>query len=111
TVDFDILLEDSANNFVATNRSTADPSGIVLPTTTPAGLYHVVIVLSTGAPIGYNGTIKLEPKPLVSGLCQAPADCTPPRYLQYGAGPGQAENAGEPSLGVDWNPNVAALQH
>src|SRR5437773_186435 len=39
------------------------------------------------------------------------ADCTPPRYQSYSAGPGQADNAGEPSLGVDFNPNVAALKH
>jgi hypothetical protein len=110
TVDYDIFVEDSAGNNVAVNNSTADPSGIVLPTTTPPGTYHIVIVLATGAPIGYNATIKLEPKPAVSGLCAAPADCTPPRYQSYSAGTGQADNAGEPSLGVDWNPNVASLK-
>jgi hypothetical protein len=31
--------------------------------------------------------------------------------MSYPAGSGQADDAGEPSLGVDWNPNVAALKH
>jgi PKD repeat protein len=110
TVDYDIFVEDSGGNNVAVNNSTADPSGITLPTTTPPGVYHIVIVLATGAPIGYNASIKLEPKPAVSGLCGPPADCTPPRYQSYSAGTGQADNAGEPSLGVDWNPNVASLK-
>lgn len=110
-VDYDIFVEDAGGTVVQTNRSTADPSGIVLPTNTPAGLYHIVIVLSTGAPVGYTGVVKLELKPPVTGLCGPPANCTPPRYQNYSAGDGQADNAGEPSLGVDWNPNVAALKH
>ncbi|HMG06349.1 MAG TPA: PKD domain-containing protein, partial [Chthoniobacterales bacterium] len=112
SVDYDIFIEDSAGTTViASNRSTADPSSIVLPTTTPPGVYKIVIALATGAPIAYTGTIILQPKPAVSGLCGGAADCTPPRYQSYSAGPGQADDAGEPSLGVDWNPNVAALKH
>lgn len=110
-VDYDIFVEDAGGTVVATNRSTADPSGIILPATQPAGVYHIVIALSTGAPVGYTGNIVLEPKPLVSGLCGPPANCTPPRYQNFSAGEGQSDDAGEPSLGVDWNPNVAALKH
>src|SRR5438270_2112603 len=110
TIDYDIFFEDAAGNVVAVNNSTADPSVIILPTNTPAGLYQIVIVLATGAPIGYNGSVVLEPKPAQTGLCGLPADCTPPRYINYPAGPGQADDAGEPSVGVDWNPNVASLQ-
>ncbi|MEP6602527.1 MAG: choice-of-anchor J domain-containing protein, partial [Spartobacteria bacterium] len=60
-------------------------------------------------PLGQSitGTISLVDKPpgptLGTGL--------PPRYLSYPAGDGQADDAGEPSLGVDWNPNVASLKH
>jgi PKD repeat protein len=111
TVDYDIFFEDAGGSVVAANTSTADPSAIILPTTTTAGLYHVVIVLATGAPIGYTGTIVLEAKPLTSGTCGPPANCTPPRYVNYPAGVGQADNAGEPSVGVDWNPNVASLKN
>ncbi|MEY2531765.1 MAG: hypothetical protein QOI96_1850, partial [Verrucomicrobiota bacterium] len=113
TVDYDIWIEDATGTTViAQNNSTADPSVIILPTTTPPAVYQIVIVLATGAPIPYTGTIVLEPKPLVTGLCNPNVtNCTPPRYMSYPAGSGQADDAGEPSLGVDWNPNVAALKH
>ncbi|PYJ86683.1 MAG: hypothetical protein DME70_07730 [Verrucomicrobia bacterium] len=113
TVDYDIWVEDATmTTVVAQNNSTADPSVIVLPTTTPAGMYQLVVVLATGAPIPYTGTVTLEQKPAVSGLCNpGVTNCTPPRYLNYPAGSGQADDAGEPSLGVDWNPNTAALKH
>ena len=112
STDYDIFIENAAGtSVIASNRSTADPSSIILPATTPAGVYKIVIALATGAPIAYTGTINLQPKPAVSGLCAPPANCTSPRYQSYSAGPGQADDAGEPSLGVDWNPNVAALKH
>jgi PKD domain-containing protein len=112
TVDYDIWIENAAGTTtVAQNNSTADPSVIVLPTTLAPATYQIVVVLATGAPIPYTGTIVLEQKPPVTGLCGPPADCTPPRYISYSAGAGQADDAGEPSLGVDWNPNVAALKH
>ncbi|HEY2139219.1 MAG TPA: hypothetical protein VGH00_04005, partial [Chthoniobacterales bacterium] len=113
TVDYDVWVENATmTTVVAQNNSTADPSVIVLPTTLTPGVYNLVVVLATGAPIPYTGTVTLELKPPVSGLCDpSKTNCTPPRYQNYPAGPGQAEDAGEPSLGVDWNPNVAALKH
>jgi len=113
TVDYDIFIENAAGTTViASNRSTADPSSITLPTTTPPGVYRLVVALATGAPIAFTGTVNLQPKPAVAGICNPNVtDCTPPRYQSYSAGSGQADDAGEPSLGVDWNPNVAALKH
>jgi PKD repeat protein len=112
TVDYDWFVEDSNGAVIAKNQSTADPSSVILPTTTAPGVYQLIGTLSTGAPIPYTGTITLQPKPTGSaGICAAPADCTPPRYMSYEARSGQAEDAGEPSLGVDWNPNDATLKH
>src|ERR1700730_4771626 len=111
-VDYDIFIENAAGTAViARNQSTADPSSIILPTNTPPGIYRVVLALATGAPIPINARIELQPKPLVSGLCAPPANCIPPRFKNYSAGVGQADNAGEPSLGVDWNPNVPSLKN
>ncbi|MDQ6808051.1 MAG: hypothetical protein M3Z64_01285, partial [Verrucomicrobiota bacterium] len=75
-------------------------------------MYKLIVTLSTGAPVPYTGTVTLESAASGgSGICDpAVANCTPPRYQSFPAGPGQADNAGEPSLGVDWNPNVPALQ-
>ena len=114
-VDYDIFVENAANAVVAKNTSTADPSTIVLSTTTAPGTYKLIVVLSTGAPIPYTGTITLEKVASTTGgpgLCDpAVSNCAPARFQSYAAGTGQADNAGEPSLGVDWNPNVPALQH
>jgi PKD repeat protein len=112
TVDYDIFVEDSAGNLVAKNNSTADPSSIVIPANQALNSYKLVVVLSTGAPIAYTGTITLQPAPPTSGLCNpAVSNCAPPRYQNFPAGPGQADGAGEPSIGIDWNPNVATLKH
>lgn len=113
TVDYDVFIVGPSplTTVVAKNQSTADPSTIILPTTLAPGVYKVTLALSTGAPIAYTGTIQLQPKPQVAGICP-PGDptCAPPRYQTFPAGPGQADNAGEPALGVDWNPNVASLK-
>jgi PKD domain/Dockerin type I domain len=110
--DYDTFVEDAAGNVVAQNLSTADPETITLPTSIAPGLYHIILVMATGAPVPYTGTVVLQPKPAVSGNCVPPNSpaCAPPRYFNYPAGPAQANNAGEPSLGVDWNPNVASLK-
>ena len=112
TVDFDIFIEDAAGNLVAKNTSTADPSSIILPVVGALPTYKLVVVLATGAPIPYTGTVTLQPSAAGPGLCNPNvANCTPPRYQTYPAGQGQADGAGEPSVGVDWNPNVASLKH
>jgi PKD repeat protein len=110
TVDFDVFLEDSAGNLLKKNTSTSDPSSIIIAVNDAPTVMKLVVVLSTGAPIAYTGTVTLQPAPPPGG-CSPQANCAPPRYQNFPAGPGQADGAGEPSLGVDWNPNVAALKH
>ena len=52
TVDYDIFVEDSGGNNFAVNNSTADPSVIIIPTSAPAGVYHIVIVLAERGLLG-----------------------------------------------------------
>lgn len=94
-------------NVVAVNNSTADPETIILPTSTAPGAYTINLVNTSGAAEPYNGTIYLKQIP-VQAACTG--NCTPPRYMNYPAGAGQAEPSGEPSIGVDWNPNVPSLK-
>ncbi len=95
-------------NVVASNTSTADPETLTLSAATfPAGTYTINMVNTSGAAEPYMGTAYLKPIPQQSNCT---GDCTPPRYFNYPAGQGQADNAGEPSIGVDWNPNVATLK-
>jgi hypothetical protein len=110
--DYDTFVEDAAGNLVASNLSSGQPETITLDAaTTPPGVYKIILEMASGAPTPYTGTITLQPKPTVTGICGPPADCTPPRYINYPAGQGQADDAGEPSIGVDWNPNVASLKN
>lgn len=97
-------------NVIASNTSNADPETISLPTSTTPGQYTINAVMATGAFEPYMATAYLKAKLGPQGNCGPPADCTPPRYFNYPAGTGQGDGAGEPSIGVDWNPNVASLK-
>jgi hypothetical protein len=95
-------------NVVASNTSTADPETLTFSAATfPAGTYTINLVNTSGAAEPYNGTAYLKAIPQQTNCT---GNCTPPRYFNYPAGQGQADNAGEPSIGVDWNPNVATLK-
>jgi hypothetical protein len=108
--DFDIYIEgDNAGvangQVIAQNSSTANPSALILPIPADGTVYHIFILASVGAG-NLNALVKLIDIP--NPVNQGPG--APPRYMNYPAGSGQA-NGGEPSIGVDWNPNVATLKH
>ena len=107
-VDFDFFIEDNTpqRNIIAANQSTTDPSAIVLPIGPNGSVYHIIVEASVGTTT-FNGAIYLSQKYPAA----AQGAGAPPRYINYPAGTGQANSAGEPSMGVDWNPNVAGLMH
>ena len=109
-VDCDIfLMKDGAintGNLIAANIGYADPSTLAVPIPAEGTKYRLLAVSSAGTSL-LTGTVKLEPKYPTSG--QGPG--APPRYINYPSALGQATASGEPSIGVDWNPNVAALKH
>ncbi|MEY2547384.1 MAG: hypothetical protein QOG48_2501 [Verrucomicrobiota bacterium] len=104
--DFDIYVEDASGNVVTSNASTVDPSSVILPIPANGTVYHVIVVLADGSAQGFNAGITLIDIP-----AQQSDAGTPPRYLNFPAASGQATGSGEPSIGVDWKPNVAALKH
>src|SRR3954451_3771386 len=106
STDFDIFVEDAGGNVVQSNASTSDPSTIILPLPSNGTVYHIIVVLSVGAAQTFNGSISLIPIP--PPVPQGAGD--PPRYENYAAPQGMGDNAGEPSIGVDWNPNVPGLK-
>ncbi len=57
-------------------------------------------------PVCSTGTASLTLK--YPTALQGPGE--PPRFQNYPSGAGQANSAGEPSIGIDWNPNVATLK-
>src|SRR5207248_7281812 len=104
-VDLDIFVENAAGQLVANNNSTVDPSVIILPIPPNGTVYHFIAVASVGtAPI--NGSVSLTTKFPAS----SPGLGAPPRYLNYPAASNQANGSNEPSMGVDWNPNVPGLR-
>ncbi|MEY2545549.1 MAG: hypothetical protein QOG48_666 [Verrucomicrobiota bacterium] len=109
--DFDMYIEtDNAGTpsgtVVVQNSSTANPSAIILPIPADGTVYHIFILASVGAGT-VDGLVQLidAPVPVNQGAG------APPRYMNYQAPSGIANGANEPSLGIDWNPNVAALKH
>lgn len=107
TADFDVYVYDPTGTIVITSCATsADPENCYVPAATANYLVRVVPFIPLGQ--SYTATAVLETPPQAPPPNASPA----PRYLNYAA-PASATGAGssgEPSIGVDWNPNVASLQ-
>jgi hypothetical protein len=104
--DFDLyVLKGGA--LVKKSASSADPETVIIDVPADGTVY--VVRVAPFNPLGqsFTGTISLVDKP------PGPQTATglPPRYQSFPAGEGQSDDAGEPSIGVDWNPNVATLKH
>lgn len=104
--EFDLFVFDSKGNLVGSDTAGGEPSVAIIPAV--SGSYQVVV--DPWNPLGqsFNATIALEaipPQP-------PPATGIAPRFQVYPAPPtaGGADASGEPSIGVDWNANVASLK-
>ncbi len=109
TADFDLYVYagfPAVGSPIATSASSADPEVIILPA--QSAVYTVRAVPYDPAGQTYTATVTL------GSVTPPPPPGTAPaqRYLNYPA-PSTATGAGssgEPSIGVDWNPNVASLK-
>ena len=106
------FVEDKNGTLIASNTAGLDPETISIPVSTinPAnGPFTIVTTLEIGSPgTGYTGTVSL----VVASGGASGGSGLPPRYQVYVFPGVQTSNSGlEPSIGVDWNPNVASLQH
>ena len=102
-------VEDKNGNVIASNTAGSDPETIVIPVNTPNlqanGPYTIITTLEIGTPgLGYTGNVSLLQPKAAGNSC---INCQAPRYQMYF---GPDNSSGEPSVGVDWNPNVASLQ-
>ncbi|HTG15307.1 MAG TPA: fibronectin type III domain-containing protein, partial [Blastocatellia bacterium] len=102
--DFDVYVLQG-NTLITTAASSSDPEvGFFAPIN---GVYTIRVAPFAPAGQSFNATISLEPIP-------APPPPPPgiaPRYKNYPDTSGFGNEAGEPSIGVDWNPNVPSLKH
>src|SRR4029077_9062746 len=89
---------------LATNTAGIDPETITIPVTLSGlnanGPLQIITTAEIGSGTTLNGSIAVIP---VSGV-QACNGCIPPRYQMFEAPSGVATQAGEPSIGVDYNP-------
>jgi hypothetical protein len=104
--DFDIYVLDASGAVVSSAASSSDPETILLPA---VGSSYTVRVVPF-APLGQSitGTVKLVTNPVDPAPSTAPApgfrnDAAPESL-------GDAHNAGEPSIGVDWATGAAMYQ-
>lgn len=108
TADFDLYVLDSMSNVVSRSASSADPETAFI-TIVPSTPTTYTVRVAPFAPVGQSitGRISLVPKP----VSPPPAAGLAARYKVYASPPGGGDSAGEPSIGVDWNPNVPGLKH
>lgn len=87
------------------NQTYVDPDVVLIPAINGKYTIRVVPFLPNGQSI--TGTISLVPFPAV-----APAETGPaPTFTNYLSPPALGNDAGEPSIGVDWIPRVPSLKH
>ena len=107
SADFDVYIFQGTT-VVASSASSADPEVVVLPALSAS--YTIRVVPFAPAGQSYTATITLENIPPTP----PPGTGAAPRYQNYTPNPSNlagAGSAGEPSIGIDWNPNVPALKH
>jgi hypothetical protein len=87
------------------DQSYVDPDVVLIPAINGVYTLRIVPFLPNGQSI--TGKISLVPFPPV-----APVDTgTAPTFSNHISPPTFGNDAGEPSIGVDWKPNVASLKH
>jgi hypothetical protein len=104
--EFDVFVYDSNGNLLGSDAAGGEPSAAVFPAV--SGSYKIVVAPWNPLGQSFNASIALEPLPPPAPTSSGIA----PRFQVYPAPPtaGGAEASGEPSIGVDWNPNVASLK-
>jgi hypothetical protein len=87
------------------NQTYVDPDVVLIPAINGSYTIRVVPFLPNGQSI--TGTVNLVPFPAVAPVEQGVA----PTFSNHLSPPALGNNAGEPSIGVDWSPQVASLRH
>ncbi|MGA8029393.1 MAG: hypothetical protein WB992_19805 [Bryobacteraceae bacterium] len=107
TGEFDVFVYDHNNNVIASDTAGGEPSAVIIPAV--SGTYSIVV--DPWNPLGQSfvGTVALEAIP----PSPPPPTGIPPRYQTYAAPAtaGGANASGEPSIGIDYNPNTKTLKH
>jgi hypothetical protein len=87
------------------NQTYVDPDVVLIPAVN--GLYTLRIVPFNPQGLSINGTISLVPFPAVAPIEPG----TAPTFSNHISPSNLGNDAGEPSIGIDWAPRVPALKH
>ena len=87
------------------NQTYVDPDVVLIPAVNGSYTIRVVPFLPNGQSI--NGTVSLVPFPAVAPVEPG----TAPTFSNHISPSALGNSAGEPSIGVDWKPNVPSLKH
>jgi hypothetical protein len=87
------------------NQTYVDPDVVLIPAIN--GTYTIRVVPFNPQGLSIQGTVSLVPFPAVAPLETGVA----PTFTNHISPPGLGNSAGEPSIGVDWLPKLAALKH
>jgi hypothetical protein len=87
------------------NQTYVDPDVVLIPAINGGYTIRVVPFLPNGQSI--TGTVSLVPFPVVAPVEPG----TAPTFSNHISPPALGNDAGEPSIGVDWEPRVPSLKH
>src|SRR4029077_17787462 len=104
--DFDLYVLQGST-IVGSSHGSSDPETVFLNIPANGTVYTIRVIPTTPLGDSISGTIALVDPPATTQTGSGLA----PRYQNYAASDGLGDNAGEPSVGVDWNPKVASLKH
>ena len=104
--DLDLYVLQGAT-IIGSSHASSDPETVFLNIPANGTVYTIRVIPTTPLGESFTGTIALVDPPATTQTGSGLA----PRYQNYHAPEGLGDNAGEPSIGVDWNPNVASLKH
>ncbi|MGA9996674.1 MAG: fibronectin type III domain-containing protein, partial [Pyrinomonadaceae bacterium] len=104
--DYDLYLLNGST-IVGSSHGTSDPETVIVDVPADNTVYTVRIIPTTPLADTVTATISLPDKPPTP---QQGAGIEP-RYQNYVSPSDLGNSAAEPSIGVDWNPNVASLRH
>jgi hypothetical protein len=104
--DFDLYVLQGSTT-IGSSHGSSDPESVFLNIPADGTVYTIRVIPTTPLGDSITGTIALVDPPATTQTGSGLA----PRYQNYAASEGLGDNAGEPSIGVDWKPNVASLKH
>ncbi|HVT33973.1 MAG TPA: sialidase family protein [Nevskiaceae bacterium] len=110
---FATYLLDATGAVVNAAYTCANPEVMIQPAGEKQTQYTIEIIPELPLGQSYTTTVELTTAGASSGAA-LPPNGVPPlpvAFSQTISPEGMGDNAGEPSIGVDWNPNNAALKH